>query len=77
MEMLLYALPLLALLALLVSGRFVGEQRILEARSRRMAVAGRRARERRWSRQRHDPVASVLGRAPRSVRGPPRALVIA
>jgi hypothetical protein len=77
MEVLLYALPLLALLAPLVCGRFVGEERILEARRRRISSPRRRIRAHRWSRRREVPIVSVLGRAPRSLRGPPALLVIA
>ncbi|WP_037496978.1 hypothetical protein [Solirubrobacter soli] len=76
MEAVLFALPLLAMLALLVRGHFLGEERILEARSRRLAAPRRRRPARRWARDRRVPLVSLLDRAPRSLRGPPRSLVI-
>ena len=66
----LYVLPLLAIFALLASGRFVGEERILALRARR-ALRVRRAPARRWKPARPESVRSLFARSPRSFRGPP------
>src|SRR5688572_17541960 len=66
----LFALPLVAILALVASGRYVGEERILA----RFAAAGpplRRASSRRWRPARPGHVCSVFAQAPRTFRGPP------
>jgi hypothetical protein len=66
----LFVLPLLAIFALLASGRFVGEERILALRVRR-ALRTRRAPARRWRPARPEPVRSLFARSPRTFRGPP------
>jgi hypothetical protein len=68
-ELLLYGGPLLFLTGLLISGRFIGEERILARR----AVPARRPRAARqgWARLRELPLASLLERSPRTLRGPP------
>jgi|SRR5690242_5149407 len=64
-----FAAPLLVILGLLLSGRFVGEQAIL-ARLQPAPVRRRRARAR-WSPVRERPLASLLERSTRLLRGPP------
>ena len=70
----LYALPLLALAALLLNGRFVGEERILALHQTRGDRPPRRAAARRWGAARPARVPSLHARAPRSFRGPPAAI---
>jgi predicted membrane metal-binding protein len=67
-EMLLYAAPFLAVALLLLSGRYVGEDRIL-----RIYRALPRPRRRRapWLGRPELPRYSALERAPGSLRGPP------
>ena len=68
-ELVLYGGPLLFLTGLLLSGRFIGEERIL---ARRAAPAPRlRAARQTWARLRERPLASLLERSPRRPRGPP------
>jgi hypothetical protein len=68
-ELVLYGGPLLFLTGLLLSGRFIGEERIL---SRRAAPAPRpRAARATWARLRERPLASLLERSPSLQRGPP------
>ena len=68
-ELLLYGGPLLFLIGLLISGRFIGEERIL---ARRALPAPRvRAARQSWSRLRELPLASLLERSPLQGRGPP------
>jgi len=68
-ELLLYGGPLLFITGLLLSGRFIGEERIL---ARRAAPAPRpRAARASWSWLRELPCASLLERSPRLLRGPP------
>jgi hypothetical protein len=68
-ELLLYGGPVLFLTGLLLSGRFIGEERIL---ARRAIPAPRlRAVRRIWPRLRERPLASLLERSPRLLRGPP------
>jgi hypothetical protein len=64
----LFALPLLAILALLAAGRYVGEERILTRYERRRV---RRVPAPRWRPVRPDGVRSLLARTPRTLRGPP------
>jgi hypothetical protein len=64
-----WAVPLMIVAALLLTGRYVGEQRILAARLASLAPA--RAVRTRWSRRHSAALVSVLERAPRSLRGPP------
>ncbi len=69
-----WAAPLLIVAALLLTGRFVGEERILAAHRARVAPA--RSPRLPWPRRHERPLVSLLERAPRSPRGPP-ALVAA
>ncbi len=70
-ELVLYGGPLLFLTGMLLSGRFIGEERIL---ARRAAPVPRpRAARQTWARLRERPLASVLERSPRLLRGPPAA----
>jgi hypothetical protein len=64
-----WAVPLLIVLVLLLTGRYVGEARILAAR--RLPPSRSRAARSRWSRRRALTLVSLLERAPRSQRGPP------
>jgi hypothetical protein len=68
-ELLLYGGPLLFITGTLLSGRFIGEERIL---ARRTAPTPRlRAARQSWARLRERPLASLLERSPRLLRGPP------
>ena len=68
-ELMLYGGPLLFIAGLLLSGRFIGEERIL---ARRTAPASRLRVERQtWARLRERPLAALLERSPRLLRGPP------
>ena len=71
LDVALYAAPFLVIAALLLSGRFIGEERILAAyrslpRARRVAAS--------WPRLQSLPLSSALERAPWSLRGPPAVL---
>ena len=66
----LYGGPLLFITGLLLSGRFIGEERIL-ARRRRSRRRGCAPRASRGPRLRERPLASLLERSPRLLRGPP------
>jgi hypothetical protein len=69
LDVVLYAAPFLVIAALLLSGRFIGEERILAAyrsRARRVAAS--------WPRLQSLPLSSALERAPWSLRGPPAVL---
>src|SRR5690349_6112915 len=68
-EMALYAAPFLVVAALLLSGRYVGEERILRVYG--VPPRARRAPARRWSRLPELPFSAALERAPWSLRGPP------
>ena len=68
-ELVLYGGPLLVITGLLLSGRFIGEERILARRY--VAPARLRAARQTWARLRERPLASVLERSPRLLRGPP------
>jgi hypothetical protein len=72
-EVALFAAPFLLIAGLLLSGRYVGEDRILAAR--RTPPPARRGRAQRWPTRRELPFSSALERAPRSLRGPPAALL--
>lgn len=68
LDVALYAAPFLVIATLLLSGRFIGEERILAAYralppARRVAAA--------WPRLPARPLSSALERAPWSLRGPP------
>jgi hypothetical protein len=65
--------PLLLIAGLLLSGRYVGEERILARRLRVATPAPRRGRVR-WRPAIERPLASLLARSPRSERGPPALL---
>ena len=71
-HMALHALPFLGVAALLLCGRFVGEERIL-ARHVQPTPRRRRAPVRRWALRRPDRVVSLFARSPRTFRGPPAA----
>jgi hypothetical protein len=66
----LFALPLVAIFALLASGRYVGEARLVAFRVRR-ALRSRRAPAPRWRPARPTLQRSLFARAPRTFRGPP------
>jgi hypothetical protein len=68
-ELALYAAPFLLLVGLLLSGRFIGEDAILGRR--RVAAVRLRPLARRWSAVRERPLASLLERGARRLRGPP------
>jgi hypothetical protein len=70
-----YAGPFLIVLGLLLSGRFIGEQAILARR--RPARARLRPVRVRWSLVRERPLASLLERSTRLLRGPPALLFAA
>ena len=69
-ELVLYGGPLLFLTGLLLSGRFIGEERILARRAVPAAPRPRAARQT-WARLRERPLASLLERSPSLLRGPP------
>ena len=70
-----WAVPLMIVASLLLTGRFVGEEIILAARLARLGGTVRLPRAR-WSRRHAVALVSLLERAPRSERGPraPRRL---
>jgi hypothetical protein len=70
-ELALYLTPLFLIAALLLSGRYVAEDRIV--RRWRRAVPPRRARRvrSRWAALAEAPPVSRLGHGPRPQRGPP------
>jgi hypothetical protein len=72
LDLALYAAPALLLLGLLLSGCFVGEERILARR--RLQVPRRRPAARRWPRTRERALASLLERSAARLRGPPALL---
>jgi hypothetical protein len=68
-ELVLYGGPLLFITGLLLSGRFIGEERII---AHRAAPAPRlRAERRSWARLPELVLASLLERSPSLQRGPP------
>jgi hypothetical protein len=69
-ELVFYAGPCLLLLGLLLSGRFIGEEAIL-ARREALLVRPPRPAGRRWSPVLERPLASLLERSTRRLRGPP------
>jgi len=71
LHLVLHLLPLFAVAALLLGGRFVGEQRILARHRARMTPRVRREASYRWAPARPARFASPLGRSPRTFRGPP------
>ena len=68
-ELVFYGGPFLLLIGLLLSGRFIGEEAILARRV--VAPARPRPACRRWSPVRERPLASLLERSTRQLRGPP------
>jgi hypothetical protein len=68
-ELVFYAGPFLLLIGLLLSGRFIGEEAILARRA--TPAAKLRAPAKRWSPVRERPLASLLERSTRQLRGPP------
>jgi hypothetical protein len=68
-ELVLYGGPLLFITGMLLSGRFIGEERILARR--RVAPPRLRAARQTWARLRERPLTSLLERSPRLLRGPP------
>jgi len=70
-EMALYAAPFLGVVALLLSGRYVGEERILAVYRTQAKPARPRSQ---WPRIPELPFSAALERAPRSLRGPPAPL---
>ena len=75
-ELALYAWPLFLIVALLLGGRFVGEERIL-ARWAAAVPRARRAAARRWARGRERSLASLRDSAAITLRGPPARVVAA
>jgi hypothetical protein len=69
-ELVFYAGPFLLVLGLLLSGRFIGEEAII---ARRATAAPPRPLARRWTPVRERPLASLLQRSTRQLRGPPAA----
>jgi hypothetical protein len=74
-ELVLYLTPLFLIAAVLLSGHYVAEDRIVAA-----WVAGRRLLDRRAVARPLQlcplPLASLLARSPRTLRGPPRLLTV-
>jgi len=70
----LFALPFAVIAALLLTGRFVGEERILAFHARRAVPPARRRSAPRWRRPRPARLASLFARTPRTLRGPPALL---
>ena len=68
-ELVLYGGPLLFIAGMLLSGRFIGEERILARRA--APVPSLRAERQTWARLRERPLASLLERSPALQRGPP------
>jgi hypothetical protein len=66
--------PLLLIVGLLLSGRFVGEERIL-ARWRETLPRLRAQLHRHWPHTRDHALISLLERSPRQLRGPPAVAV--
>lgn len=66
----LFALPFLVIVALLATGRYIGEELILASRGGTVPRP-RRAVARRWHPVRPGRVRSLFARAPRTFRGPP------
>jgi hypothetical protein len=70
-DVVLYLAPLLLVAGLLLSGRYVGEQRILALRRARGVPKLRAALARGWSSLREQPLGTLFARTPRTLRGPP------
>jgi hypothetical protein len=70
-DVVLYLAPFLLVAGLLLSGRYVGEERILAFRRARSVPKLRAALGRGWSSLHELPLASLIERTPRTLRGPP------
>ena len=70
-ELVFYGGPFLLLIGLLLSGRFIGERAILARRPQ--GLVRLRPTARRWTRVLERPLASLLERSTRQLRGPPAA----
>ena len=68
--------PLLLIAGLLISGRYLGEERILARRVQQVAPRRRRFAAR-WRPAVERTLVSLLARSPRSERGPPAGLTAA
>jgi hypothetical protein len=66
--------PFLAVAALLVSGRFFGEERILAFHRAHHTVRARRVAAPRWRPETATRARSLFARSPRTFRGPPALL---
>lgn len=66
--------PLLLIAGLLISGRYLGEERILARRLPQSHPRPHRRAIARWRPAVERPLTSLLARSPRSERGPPAAL---
>lgn len=76
-ELVLYLTPLFLIAALLLSGHYVAEDAIVAAWRGRRPTGARRRAEAGPPRLRHElPLASLLARSPRSLRGPPLLLAV-
>ena len=74
-ELVLYLTPLFLIAAVLLSGHFIAEDRIVAAWRACRRLFSRRAPSR--PRPRGDvPVVSPFARSPRTLRGPPRGLAV-
>lgn len=75
-DLALYSAPVFLIVALLLGGRFVGEEWI-EARVRPARPARRTGQGRRWGHRRDRALASLLERGACQLRGPPSTVVCA
>ena len=75
-ELVLYLTPLFLIAALLLSGHYVAEDRIVAAWRGRRPVRPRRAAPARPRPAHELPLASLLARSPRSLRGPPARIAV-
>ena len=75
LDALLYAAPFVVIAALLLAGRFVGEERILAIYRARPPARRRTAPG--WPSLPELPFAAALERAPWSLRGPPAGISLA
>jgi hypothetical protein len=75
-ELVLYLTPLFLIAALLLSGHYVAEERIVAAWRGRRATYSRPPARTRPRLDRQLPLASLLARSPRTLRGPPAPAVV-
>ena len=75
-ELVLYLTPLFLIGALLLSGHYVAEDAIVAAWRGRRITYSRRATSRSPRLRRELPLASLLARSPRTLRGPPLLLAV-